>query len=86
MQNVIRGLCASFLFCLLALPAFSQESGPQIQGVVTDTSGAPMPDVSITVTNRDSGVSRSIKTDAQGHYIVTPLDPGAYVVIAEKYG
>jgi len=85
-QTVVRGLCASFLFLLLVLPAFTQESGAQIQGVVTDGSGAPMPDVAISVTNRDSGVSRAIKTDSQGRYLVAPLAPGAYVVIAEKTG
>jgi hypothetical protein len=73
-------------FALLSLPAAAQEAGAQIQGVITDSTGAAMPDTTVTVTNRDTGVTRITKSDSGGHYLVAPLQPGTYSVTAEKAG
>lgn len=75
-----------FLIALFAANAYSQESGAQIQGVISDASGAVMPDVLVTVTNRDTGVSRTTKSESDGHYLVAPLAPGTYLLSAEKTG
>jgi hypothetical protein len=39
------------LVVLMVLPAWSQESRGTLSGRVTDTSGAPIPDVEVQVTN-----------------------------------
>ena len=46
------GVCLLILFSAVL---FGQSSG--IQGVVTDPSAAPIPDVKITVTNLETGVA-----------------------------
>ena len=62
----------------------AQNSG--IQGVVTDPSGAPVPDVAVTVTNLATGVVNAVKTNVQGFYSAPFLPLGAYKVEAVKPG
>ncbi|HEX4227199.1 MAG TPA: carboxypeptidase regulatory-like domain-containing protein [Bryobacteraceae bacterium] len=73
-------------FVFMCVPVAAQEAGAQIQGVITDASGAGMPDVAVTVTNQDTGVARTTKSDSSGHYLVAPLPPGTYIVTADKTG
>ena len=54
--------------------ALAQNSA--IQGVVTDPSGASVPDASITVINVATGVSSAAKTNERGFYSVPLLHPG----------
>ena len=42
----------TLVFCLNAAAALAQAPSGEISGVVTDASGAPMPGVTITLTNR----------------------------------
>ncbi|MGI0026205.1 MAG: carboxypeptidase-like regulatory domain-containing protein, partial [Nitrososphaera sp.] len=55
---------------------FAQNAG--IQGVVTDPSGAYVPEVVIRVTNLATGVVNEVKTNEQGLYSVPFLGPGNY--------
>lgn len=47
----------------------------QISGVVTDNSGAVLPDVEVTLKQPD-GTTRTIRTDAEGHYRFTGVMVG----------
>jgi hypothetical protein len=69
---------------LLAGFGFAQEA--QITGRVSDSSGAVIPDVKVTVTNTGTGVARETTTNALGYYTVPLLDPGDYKLTAEKPG
>src|SRR5262245_49194958 len=72
------------IFLAASSVAFGQNSG--IQGVVTDPSGAYVPEVAITVTNRATGVANAAKTNEQGYYSVPFLAPGTYKVEAMLAG
>src|SRR5690606_16806573 len=78
------------LVCLLmagtAVPALAQGLQTSIVGLVRDSSGAVIPGVSVTVTNRETGVARTVVTDAAGNYLVTSLVAGTYDVSAELSG
>ena len=37
----------------------------------------------MTVTNLATNIARTTQTDAEGNYVITPLDPGNYRVSAE---
>ena len=67
-------------------PLHAQTSFGTIVGTVTDTSQAAIPDVSVTVTNTATGISREIKTSALGDYRVDALLPGVYKITAEHPG
>jgi hypothetical protein len=65
--------------------SYAQTQG-EITGEVSDTSGAVMAGVTITVTNQDTNVSRQAVTNAAGAYSFPSLLPGVYRVRAEIQG
>ncbi len=79
-----------FLFVLLvAMIAFSASTFAQqttIVGTVTDPSGASVPNVAVTVTNVDTGASRTFPTNDSGQFAAVDLQVGHYVVKAEAKG
>ena len=74
----------SFLFTLSCGMLVAQTAS--IQGRITDQSGAVVPDVSVKVTNSDTGVNQATTTNAQGAYSIPFLHPGGYSVSVEKQG
>lgn len=60
--------------------AMAQTTTARISGVINDESGAVLPGATITVTNTDTGLSRTATSDAAGRYIVLQLPPGPYRV------
>jgi hypothetical protein len=72
---------------LLPGKAFAQgETTSAIVGQVTDATGAVVPDASVTVTNQDTGLKRSSKTDDGGRFNFPQLKPGVYLVKVEAQG
>jgi outer membrane receptor protein involved in Fe transport len=67
-------------------PAFAQTSFGTITGVVRDSTGAVLPDATITVTNESTGLTRQVTTDASGNYLVSSLLPSTYTLSAELRG
>ncbi len=57
-----------------------------IQGVVTDPSGAVIPDVKIEVSNTATGDVRQAQTNAEGSYTVPSLTRGTYALNASAQG
>ena len=72
----------------LATPsAFSQTiTTGDVVGVVTDTSGAVVPDATVTLKSVDTGETRTDTTNTQGQYRFALLKPGEYVVSASTAG
>jgi len=65
------------------MPLAAQTSGVgNISGVVTDSTGAAVPNAAVTVKNTDTGIERSIVSNGDGAYNATFLQPGHYEVIA----
>ena len=89
-----RNNAALFLVLLLALISLSRNSlawgqtaaTGQIVGTVTDPSKATVGQAAITVTNEATGISRTVKSNADGDYVVPLLTPGSYSVTVEATG
>src|SRR6202521_2940013 len=62
----------------LALPTRSQTSRGSVAGTVTDASGAVIPDASVELTNKESGLVRSTTTNAVGFYRFDAVDLGLF--------
>jgi len=76
-----------FVFGLLcSASVFGQTFRGGIQGTVTDSSGAAIPDAKVTVTSPGTGLTRSLQTSQAGEFSVTELPPGAYHVEVTKTG
>jgi hypothetical protein len=60
-------------------PAFAQSSTTgAIGGTVSDNGGALLPGVSVTAKSASTGVTRTVKSNASGEYLVPELEPGIY--------
>jgi hypothetical protein len=86
--SALIAVLGMLLFLALATTAGAQTttSTGGIQGTVTDSSGAIVPNANVTITSRDSGRALNLKTNGNGSYNSGPLTPGAYVVKIENAG
>jgi carboxypeptidase family protein len=65
---------------LCCLPASAQSGAGSIQGTVGDATGAVIPDATVHVVNRATGVAVDTKTNSVGFYQVPGLFTGTYVI------
>jgi len=72
--------------CLLAASAFGQSTTGSISGTVKDSSGAPIPGATVTVTNPENSVSQQAMTEEDGVFVAPQLPPGTYTISVEKAG
>jgi len=70
----------------IASSSRAQTATGQITGVVTDSSGAVMTKVKVTVSNQQTGSQRETLTNEQGAFTVPLLPVGVYLVTAEQAG
>jgi hypothetical protein len=68
----------AFAFLLIGLPTalFGQQA--TVVGTITDSSGATIPNVTITATNIETGLSRSVPSNDSGQYAFADLPIGHY--------
>ncbi len=73
---------------LLFAPAqlHAQVLKGQILGTITDQTGAVVPGVKITITDKRTSFQRTGNTNEAGNYFFVNMDPGDYKVEAEKEG
>ncbi len=62
------------------------ETTSAIEGQVRDASGGVIPSATVTITNRDTGLKRSVNTGEDGRFNFPQLKPGTYSVRAEAAG
>ncbi|MBW8862374.1 MAG: carboxypeptidase regulatory-like domain-containing protein, partial [Acidobacteria bacterium] len=88
-MNKVFRLLAAAVFAVLSLSgvALAQTAATgNIEGVVTDTTGAVLPGVSVIVKNTGTNATRELVTDDGGRYRATALQPGVYEVTASLGG
>ena len=62
----------------LACPLFAQKITGDITGVVTDSSGAVVPNAMVTAQNLGTKITRSVTTNETGGFRINGLDIGSY--------
>jgi Carboxypeptidase regulatory-like domain/TonB dependent receptor/TonB-dependent Receptor Plug Domain len=82
--NVFLFLLA--ILILPAIPALAQLPTATILGVAKDSSGGVLPNVTVTIANLDTGLTRVVKTTDDGEYRVPELPVGRYEVKGEHAG
>src|SRR4051812_9898316 len=85
---MLKYILSALLSLSLTAPALaqSQAANGAIEGTVSDSSGAVLPGVTVTVTNLDTGTARSTVTNEKGLYRAPLLPLGKYRVVAELQG
>ncbi|MFL6390192.1 MAG: TonB-dependent receptor domain-containing protein [Terriglobales bacterium] len=75
------------LFALISVLAVSQSiTSGDISGVVTDPSGAVVPNAKVTVVSDATGETHTANSNGQGVYRFSFLKPGSYTVSATSAG
>src|SRR5271157_5534270 len=90
--GILRFLAHSALSALTIVLLVPREASAQgettsaIVGQVTDSSDAVIPAAIVTITNRDTGLRRTVKTDQAGRFNFPQLQPGNYSVRVDAQG
>jgi len=85
-NSIARLSAAAFAAAILISNlSFAQFSG-NIQGVVSDPSGAAIANATVQLRNLETGVEAVATTSSTGNYRFSSLSPGSYVVSAEANG
>src|SRR6266853_372858 len=82
------GYCviACAVLSLFAAMVFAQTVTGTISGTVRDSSGLALPAAQVEVLNQDTGLARTVESDAAGHYAALLLPLGSYKVTAKVQG
>src|SRR6202049_579701 len=84
------GLCLTIVsiavLILLAIPAVAQLPTATILGVAKDTSGGVLPNATVTATNVETCLTRTVKTGDDGAFRLPELPVGHYEVRGEHAG
>ena len=80
-------LVGVFAFVLAnRVASFAQVTTADLSGHVLDQSGARVPGAGVTVRRRNTGATRSTKTEAEGTYSFIGLAHGTYNLTVEASG
>src|SRR5882724_906608 len=74
------------IFLGFSQPVRGQAVNATLLGTVTDSSGAAVSNAKVTITETNTGISRTSQTNESGNYISPDLPPGTYTVTAEQSG
>lgn len=79
MTRAVRGALAFVLvFSLATSAAWAQLNTAELNGQVTDNTGGVLPGVTVTVSQTETGLQRTVVTDGSGAYVMTALPTGPY--------
>ncbi|MBB5342717.1 carboxypeptidase-like regulatory domain-containing protein [Tunturibacter empetritectus] len=87
-SSFFLSLFASFAISVLAPGVHAQTlaSAASLSGAIADPSGARVPNVNVTLTSTENGVTRDFKTDAEGTFSFSLVPPGVYTLTVEAPG
>ncbi|HEY3938062.1 MAG TPA: carboxypeptidase-like regulatory domain-containing protein [Bryobacteraceae bacterium] len=77
---------AVLLGLMFTAGSWAQASRAQVQGLVTDSTQAPVPNATVTLLNVDTGVSTVRKTSDTGLYVFDLVNPGNYTITVTAEG
>lgn len=86
MKRVAGTILFAIAFIYSSFSLHGQDVTGKIAGVITDPSGATIPNATVTVTNTGTQISHQTTTDNSGYYQVLQLPIGKYTVAAEAPG
>jgi len=90
MRMVRRG---AFVACICAIclllfvkPTMAQQNTADVVGTVTDSTGAVIPNATVTITNVGTNISQTVTSAENGDYTFTLLQVGTYSLKVESNG
>ena len=74
------------LLLMTARHGLAQQASANVNGVVSDPTGAAVPNAEVSLTNVDTSVARSTRTNSDGAYVFLNVVPGAYTISVSASG
>jgi hypothetical protein len=84
MRRALVLVLVSVVFVSVSAPLFSQQVTGTIKGVVTDPSGAVVANATVDITNKATGLTRTVTTNDAGEYAAPDLPFGVYRVSVKQ--
>jgi hypothetical protein len=84
-ELILRAVFLS-LASLIAHPAAAQAPVGNVEGIVTDSSGAVVAGATVTATSLATGAARTATSDARGAFVIATLKPGDYSLKVSSKG
>ena len=84
--NLWSCLAALCVLLFSSPAALGQAVNATLLGTVTDSSAGAVANVKVTITETNTGISRTSQTNESGNYVFPDLPPGTYTVTAEQPG
>lgn len=81
-RKILWALTCVLLVAMVMLPAVAQVNTGQITGTVRDSSGAVIPNATVTARNLGTQQQQTVHTGPQGQYTIPGLPPAQYTVSA----
>ena len=78
-------LLSASIFTAALSPAFAQQRGA-ISGKVLDPDGLALPGATVTITEQQTGLTRTVVTASTGAYSIPNLEPGVFTLVVEMTG
>src|SRR5690242_2988982 len=85
-KRVLTAVAVTGLLLLLSLSILGQERFGEINGVVTDPTGAVVPNAKVILTNKDTNRVTNLTAGGDGNFLATNLEPGRYKMRVEAQG
>src|SRR5262249_32887843 len=85
-KRISMAVVIMLLCCLTSLAGFAQTATGRIVGTVQDTTGAVVPNATVTATNESTNVSFKVSSNSAGLYNFEALQPGGYTISVEAGG
>src|ERR1700730_19420235 len=84
-RSIPRFLAAIFFSWLLAIPVLADLTG-DVQGTVTDASGAGVANATVTIKMLATGATRTVTTGFGGEFSIPQLEIGEFLITVGKDG
>ena len=85
-RSAAIGLAVIGSFLALGTLAFAQSATSSLHGTIADAKGAMVAAATVTLSNKSTGFSRTVKTDDQGTYQFLEVPPSTYVMTVTAAG
>ena len=85
-RSFIRALVLSLTALAVSAPLLAQLDSAQINGSIRDQSDAVIPNATVQIQNRDTGLIRQTVTNSTGIYVMSHIPPGSYTITASAAG
>jgi hypothetical protein len=85
-MTFLKWVAVALLPVALPMSAAAQSDSGRISGTVLDQTSAFVPGATVTVRNTKTGDTRTVTTDENGHFLITPLKPSFYTITVQQTG